>query len=446
MWSPDFVKAAALLLYILLISSVSECIYASSTGTAPVQVAIAATDDTSRMVVTWVTFEPTNTSEVHYGLSGQGLTHSAEGSVTKFVDKELIGSSVRYIHRVNITGLLPLSKYDYVCGSGGNWSMQYTLRTLGGADWSPTLAVYGDMGTANAVSLPWLVEEAASGGFDAVLHVGDLAYDLFSEGGKVGDKFMEQVEPIATQVPYMVAPGNHEWLHNFTHYKNRFSMPGNSENYHYSWNIGPAHIISFSTEIYFFLEDGPKLIEWQYHWLEQELQRASSAEYRGERPWIIAMGHRPMYCSTNNENDCDHHNSVVRVGLPLEYKYGLEKLFYQYGVDLELWGHEHIYERMWPLFNYTVMNGSYENPYTNPGAPVHIVTGSAGCREDHGDFKKDQPEWVAFTSRDYGYSKMTVHNATHLSFQQISADQGGKVVDEFTIIKDYHGPYRAMDL
>ena len=76
---------------------------------------------------------------------------------------------------------------------------------------------------------------------------------------------------------------------NFTHYKNRFSMPGNSENYHYrlawvfikhlhnnfwicSWNIGPAHIISFSTEIYFFLEDGPKLIEWQYHWLEQELQ------------------------------------------------------------------------------------------------------------------------------------------------------------------------------
>ncbi|CAI8049980.1 Acid phosphatase type 7 [Geodia barretti] len=399
MWSPTFVKAAALLLYILLISSVSECVYASSTGTAPVQVAIAAT--------------------------------------------------------------------DYVCGSGGNWSMQYTLRTLGGADWSPTLAVYGDMGTANAVSLPWLVEEVASGGFDAVLHVGDLAYDLFQclyvhmgpevqgrenwflplqEGGKVGDKFMEQVEPIATQVPYMVAPGNHEWLHNFTHYKNRFSMPGNSENYHYSWNIGPAHIISFSTEVYFFLEDGLKLIEWQYHWLEQELQRVSAAEYRGERPWIIAMGHRPMYCSTNNDNDCDHHNSVVRVGLPLEYKYGLEKLFYQYGVDLELWGHEHIYERMWPLFNYTVMNGSYENPYTNPGAPVHIVTGSAGCREDHGDFKKDQPEWVAFTSRDYGYSKMTVHNATHLSFQQISADQGGKVVDEFTIIKDYHGPYRAMDL
>ena len=42
------------------------------------------------------------------------------------------------------------------------------------------MAVYGDMGRSNAVSLPWLVEEAASGGIDAVLHVGDFAYDLFS--------------------------------------------------------------------------------------------------------------------------------------------------------------------------------------------------------------------------------------------------------------------------
>lgn len=63
------------------------------------------------MVVTWVTFERTNSSEVHYGLAGQGLSQSANGSITEFIDKELIGSITRYIHRVNITGLLPLSKY-----------------------------------------------------------------------------------------------------------------------------------------------------------------------------------------------------------------------------------------------------------------------------------------------------------------------------------------------
>ena len=63
------------------------------------------------MVVTWITFDPTNTSEVHYGLSGQGITHSASGSVTEFIDKELTNKIIRYVHRVNITGLLPLTKY-----------------------------------------------------------------------------------------------------------------------------------------------------------------------------------------------------------------------------------------------------------------------------------------------------------------------------------------------
>jgi len=36
-----------------------------------------------------------------------------------------------------------------------------------------------------------------------------------------------------------------------------------------------------------------------------------------------------------------------------------------------------MYERMWPVYDYTVYNGSYLEPYTNPGAPVHITSGSA---------------------------------------------------------------------
>ena len=45
---------------------------------------------------------------------------------------------------------------------------------------------------------------------------------------------------------------------------------------------------------------------------------------------------------------------------------GLEELFYRYGVDLEIWAHEHSYERLWPIYDYNVYNGSYENPYVNP--------------------------------------------------------------------------------
>lgn len=59
------------------------------------------------------------------------------------------------------------------------------------------------------------------------------------------------------------------------------------------------------------------------------------------------------------------------------YRFGLENLFRDNGVDLCLWGHEHSYERLWPVYNHKVYNGSYLEPYTNPGAPVHITSGSA---------------------------------------------------------------------
>ena len=40
----------------------------------------------------------------------------------------------------------------------------------------------------------------------------------------------------------------------------------------YSWDIGTAHFIIFSTELYFFVEDGMHLAEYQYRWLEEDLK------------------------------------------------------------------------------------------------------------------------------------------------------------------------------
>jgi len=58
---------------------------------------------------------------------------------------------------------------------------------------------------------------------------------------------------------------------------------------------------------------------------------------------------------------------------------GSWKRFYahQLGVDIELWAHEHEYQRMWPVYNRTVYNGSVSEPYVDPKAPVHFITGSA---------------------------------------------------------------------
>lgn len=106
-----------------------------------------------------------------------------------------------------------------------------------------------------------------------------------------------------------------------------------------------------------------------------------------------------MYCSNDNGDDCSHLETLVRVGIPFTHWFGLEPLFCKYGVDVEIWAHEHSYERLWPIYDYQVRNGSIEEPYTNPGAPVHFVTGSAGCKEGREPFFKEIPAWSAFHSQ-----------------------------------------------
>lgn len=152
---------------------------------------------------------------------------------------------------------------------------------------------------------------------------------------------------------------------------------GAINNHFYSFDVGPVHFISFSTEYYFFVEYGWTQIGNQFRWLEEDLAEANKPENRAKRPWIVTMGHRPMYCSTDDRDDCRDNESIIRRGLPILHAFGLEDLFYKYGVDIEIYGHEHLYERMFPLYNQTVYNGSLADPYVEPKAPVHIITGSA---------------------------------------------------------------------
>lgn len=89
---------------------------------------------------------------------------------------------------------------------------------------------------------------------------------------------------------------------------------------------------------------------------------------------------------------------------------------------VELYAHEHSYERLFPIYDYKNLNGSTEEPYRNPRGPVHIVTGSAGCKEIHDPFR-ESTNISAFRSDDYGYSRMKVYNSTHLHFEQVSVDK-----------------------
>jgi phosphoglycolate phosphatase-like HAD superfamily hydrolase len=68
----------------------------------------------------------------------------------------------------------------YHCGSSQGWSDAFWFKTPPKTNWQPHLVIFGDMGNENAQSLARIQEEAQRGLYDAVLHVGDFAYDMES--------------------------------------------------------------------------------------------------------------------------------------------------------------------------------------------------------------------------------------------------------------------------
>ena len=153
-------------------------------------------------------------------------------------------------------------------------------------------------------------------------------------------------------------------------------------------------------------------------------------------------GHRSIYCSC--DGDCDGAATTVREGT-----HGLEAVFMEYGVDFFLNGHEHNYERNWPTYK-----GLSDQSNVNPKAPIYIITGAPGCNELHEPFTRPQPNRSAFRSNNFGYSRMEVHNSSHIRWQQVIMDNGkffrgvpakGTVIDDTWIVQKSHGPFSLTD-
>lgn len=166
------------------------------------------TENESSMIITWSTMDKVPDSIVEYGI--ESFSSQAKGQSELFVDGGKLKHH-QYIHRVVLNELNSETVYWYHCGSDEGWSPMYWFKTPPlGENWSPEFAIFGDMGNENAQSLARLQEEAQRRRYDAIIHVGDFAYDMDSHNSYVGDEYMRQIESIATYVPYMVCPGNHE--------------------------------------------------------------------------------------------------------------------------------------------------------------------------------------------------------------------------------------------
>ena len=235
--------------------------------------------------------------------------------------------------------------------------------------------------------------------------------------------------------------GNHESAHNFSHYINRFSHynfianPAGpfDGNWWYSWNFysggARVHIVSIDTEVWYD-EAGSDRLAAQFAWIQSDLIAAYDS---GDFDYIIAYGHRPMYCSNVDDMpDCSSDAQLLRAG-----QYGLERALSVRPVDLYIAGHQHSYERTWPVLNGTIDTTQTDvNVYVDPKFPVHLISGSGGCVEKLDEFDSIFfGPWSAFRSATYGYGHLTVHNKTHLHWEQLLDEGRSGLTDSLWIIK-----------
>ena len=268
-----------------------------------------------------------------------------------------------YLH-AELDHLLPDTTYYYVVGHqgydpagararlGGIASFRTAPRPGHGGGFRFT--AFGDQGIGyNAVATSTLIEGLAPAFH---VHMGDLSYANSDGGGdltdaydaRLWDSFFVQNEPVASQIPWMMAIGNHEmeaWYSEdrYGGVRARFTMPDNA--WHtaaggstgiYSWRYQNVGLISLDGNDICY--NTPANLDHtkgrQQQWLDRRL-----AAFRADPgiDFVVVYFHQCAY-STCHDN-----------GAELGAQQHWTPLFDKYHVDLVLNGHNHIYERTDPI-------------------------------------------------------------------------------------------------
>eukprot|EP00026_Physarum_polycephalum_P008085 Phypoly_transcript_08163.p1 GENE.Phypoly_transcript_08163~~Phypoly_transcript_08163.p1 ORF type:complete len:295 (+),score=34.41 Phypoly_transcript_08163:646-1530(+) len=270
---------------------------------------------------------------------------------------------------------------------------------------------------------------------------------------------MQNIVNYSATFPYIVLPGNHEYMDNNTDealYRGwwRGQVPlGQSSGspdpvMWHSYNIGEKlHLVGINAEVY--CEDYEHIAA-QWWWLKKDLE---IVRMTSPQPWIVVYGHRQMYEGTNTH----FHELVMRLGIQCTDEtwtncnasqpclsgqycgYSLEALFQEYKIDMYIAGHLHSYNRMFPISSDLSYETQDNHTYINAGNPVYIISGAAGDQAPSHpvqSFAKSAPgpSPDVVTNAEYSLTLLTVYNDTHLRMQQVLLND--ELLDELWMIKD----------
>src|ERR687890_1239878 len=264
-----------------------------------------------------------------------------------------------------------------------------------------------------------------------VLALGDLSYEntancWLNETGSINNKLK-------------IAIGNHDHDDDDkkgelpllqTQYKKHFDL----SNTYYSFDYHNVHFIAIDSMLPYTINSP------QYSFVRNDL---ISTSQNPNIKWIIVYFHHPMYTSAS-----EHSSDLL-----LRETY--HPLFDQYGVDLVLQGHNHNYQRSYPItYNNNINNNNNDNKiininndisskptitsantstYNNPKGEIYVTAGTGG--ESLYDFK-NKADFIATQYKGYGFFNVDISSdGTKLIGTFYANKDIGSVKDTFTITK-----------
>jgi 3',5'-cyclic AMP phosphodiesterase CpdA len=289
-----------------------------------------------------------------------------------------------FTYHVRLLGLEPDSSYSYTVTADNDRNherpFRATFRTAPRGRASFRFTSYGDLATPVT---SWVLSSSQSKyaveaveRFKPLFHLlnGDLCYANLNPTAQpeVWADFGKNTQVSAAHRPWMPCPGNHEiefgnGPQGLNSYLTRYSLPDNGTAFPGCWyrfRIASVLFISLSADDVIYqdsgafvpgpaplqrapstggapIEPGTSLYIRGYsggeqtRWLEATLLEASTDP---DIDWIVVQMHQDALSSAKFGNGSD--KGIRETWLPL---------FDRYGVDLVLCGHDHDYERSWPV-------------------------------------------------------------------------------------------------
>jgi acid phosphatase type 7 len=353
----------------------------------------------NRASVLWTTLEAGAGSVTVTGPDRAPFTVQAAMQTFQPSDTQLPAAFYQY--QADILDLRNDTEYRYsIAVDGQSLVSKCRFHTAPAGPFS--FLAFGDSGACSPQQQSLAQMMAAEARISMVVHVGDLAYPngTFAD---FGSAYYGVNAPLMSRAPFFTTPGNHEYLTDSAApylagvVAPECGVPSADMGRYYSFDWGNAHFVAVDSNL-LATSRAPDMLAW----LDADL--AATNQY-----WRIVFLHHTPYPTGFHVGDpiCAAVQQLVN------------PIVERHGVQLVLAGHEHGYERTYPL------SGGQLAPLSSPGTTYVVTGGGGGVLETVGSTAQ-----TAISVPAFHYLRADVEGAA-LTLTAIGLD--GSQIDQVTL-------------